>query len=99
MTNLRVQTPSKDTAPSSSPPTLPPELVAEAARRLGWLALVYAAAYVVGHFGRDATVRFTESTTRAAVHDIIGILAIALALAVFIACRRSLLPPKQLLNL
>jgi hypothetical protein len=47
-------------APRASPPhnrppashTLPPELLADAARRLRWVAVIYAGAGVVGHFGR-----------------------------------------------
>ena len=32
--------------------TFPPEMMAEAAQRLGWLGLIYSATGLVGHFGR-----------------------------------------------
>ena len=80
--------------------TLPPELMAEGARRLGWLALMYAIGAVVGHFGRRVLLILSDSAD-VGLHgsDVFGLATAVLSLAVFVAARRRLLPPKRLLDL
>jgi len=80
--------------------TLPPELMAEGARRLGWLALIYAIGVVVGHFGRRVLLILSDSAD-VALHgsDAFGLATAVLSLAVFVAARRRLLPAKRLLDL
>jgi serine/threonine-protein kinase len=80
--------------------TLPPELMAEGARRLGWLALMYAIGVVVAHFGRRILLVLSDSA-EVGFHgsDALGLAAAVLSLAVFLVARRRLLPPKRLLDL
>jgi serine/threonine-protein kinase len=80
--------------------TLPPELMAEGSRRLGWLALLYAIGVVVGHFGRRALLILSDSAD-VGLHgsDVFGLATAVLSVAVFVAARRRLLPPKRLLDL
>ena len=80
--------------------TLPPELMAEGARRLGWLALMYAIGVVVGHFGRRVLLILSDSAD-VGLHgsDVFGLATTVLSLAVFVAARRRLLPPNRLLDL
>ena len=80
--------------------TLPPELMAEGARRLGWLALMYAIGVVVGHFGRRVLLILSDSAD-VGFHgsDALGLATAALTLAVFVVARRRLLPPQRLLDL
>jgi serine/threonine-protein kinase len=80
--------------------TLPPELMAEGARRLGWLALMYAIGVVVGHFGRRVLLILSDSAN-VGFHgsDALGLATAALTLAVFVVARRRLLPPNRLLDL
>jgi serine/threonine protein kinase len=80
--------------------TLPPELIAEGARRLGWLALMYAIGVVVGHFGRRVLLILSDSAD-VGLHgsDVFGLATAVLSLALFVAARRRLLPPKRLLDL
>jgi serine/threonine protein kinase len=80
--------------------TLPPELMAEGARRLGWLALMYTIGVGVGHFGRRVLLILSDSAD-VGLHgsDVFGLATAALSLAVFVAARRRLLPPNRLLDL
>jgi eukaryotic-like serine/threonine-protein kinase len=80
--------------------TLPPELMAEGARRLGWLALMYAIGVVVGHFGRRVLLILSDSAD-VGLHgsDVFGLATAVLSLAVFVVARRRLLPPNRLLDL
>jgi serine/threonine-protein kinase len=80
--------------------TLPPELMAEGARRLGWLALMYAIGVVVAHFGRRILLILSDATD-VGFHgsDAFGLAAAVLSLAVFLVARRRLLPPNRLLDL
>ena len=80
--------------------TLPPELMAEGARRLGWLALMYAIGVVVAHFGRRILLVLSDSAD-VGFHgsDALGLAAAVLSLAVFLVARRRLLSPKRLLDL
>src|SRR5215203_3710383 len=71
-------------ATSSSPRTLPPELLAEAARRLGWVALVYAGGELIGHFGRRLLLAASGSLDLSfRASDLLGLAAMAMGVAVY----------------
>ena len=80
--------------------TLPPELMAEGARRLGWLALMYAIGACVARFGGRLLLVLSDSAN-VGFHgsDALGLATAALTLAVFVVARRRLLPPNRLLDL
>ncbi|HXW08494.1 MAG TPA: serine/threonine-protein kinase [Vicinamibacterales bacterium] len=80
--------------------TLPPELMAEGARRLGWLALMYAIGVCVTRFGRRILLILSDSAD-IGFHgsDVLGVATAALSVAVFVVARRRLLAPKRLLDL
>ncbi len=80
--------------------TFPPELMAEASWRLGWLGLLYAASGVVGTFGRRALLALTGSIDLSLrMQEIFSLVAIAMGIAVFLVSRRGLLSPKRMLDL
>jgi eukaryotic-like serine/threonine-protein kinase len=80
--------------------TLPPELMAEGARRLSWLALIYAIGACVARFGSRLLLILSDSPN-VGFHgpDTLGLATAALTLAVFVVARRRLLPPNRLLDL
>jgi serine/threonine-protein kinase len=80
--------------------SLAPDTIAEGVRRLGWLALAYAIAYITGPFAR-----LVLGALAGRVHvsdigapDLIALVAVIMALGVFVAVRRDALPPKRLLD-
>jgi hypothetical protein len=85
--------------PPSSSVSLPPELLVEAARRLGWLGAMYAGAYTLAHFGRwlAITVGGGESPVTATQH-LFALAAIGMGWAVFRLSRTTLLEPARLLD-
>jgi serine/threonine-protein kinase len=88
-----------DVARHTSSYTLPPEVMMEAARRLGWLALVYCGAVAFGHFGRRALLVWNGSAgLRLQTSDAFGLAAIALGLAVFWLSRSGVLSARRLLD-
>jgi eukaryotic-like serine/threonine-protein kinase len=80
--------------------TFPPELMAEASRRLGWLGLLYCSIGLVAHFGTRALLT-PAGPIRVTFHysDLPFLAAAALGLALYVASRRGLLPQKHLLAL
>jgi eukaryotic-like serine/threonine-protein kinase len=87
--------PASDTSRS-----LPPEMMAEATWRLGWLGLIYAGAGLVEHFGRRALLALTGSAVPGAnIQDAFIAAAVAMGITVFVVTRRGLLSPKRLLDL
>src|SRR5262249_13434988 len=88
-------------AEASSPsPTLPPELLADAARRLGWLGLLYAAGGLFGYFGRRALLALAGAAAfEFRASDIVTLVGIAMGIAVFLVARSRRLPPQRLLDL
>ncbi len=85
---------------SHSSPSLPPELLADAARRLGWLGLIFIGATVVGHFGRRAALTLTgASTVGFQLSDMFAVAAMALGAGVYFASRSQRLSPNQMLDL
>src|SRR3954471_20776801 len=88
------------TASGSPSRSLPPELIAEAGRRLAWVALVYAGALFVGHFGRRVLLAAsgpTDSPVRAS--DLLVVLAAAMGVAVYLLSRSGRVPPRRLLDI
>ena len=85
-----------DTVPDGS---LPPELLAEAARRLGWLGLLYAGAYTLAHFGPPVMLALGGGVSPATTaQHVIALVAIFMGLAVFFLSRGSWLGPERLLE-
>jgi serine/threonine protein kinase len=79
--------------------TLPPDLLAEAGRRLGWVALVYAGGELVGHFGRRLLLAASgalDLSFRAS--DLLGLSAVAMGVAVYVLSR-SRVSPRRLLDI
>src|ERR1044071_8122948 len=81
-------------------PSLPPELLADAGRRLRWLAFIYVGGTIVGHFSRRAVLALTGAS-RLGVHlsDVFALSAAALATAVYLVVRSQRLSPKRVLDL
>src|SRR6267142_6653265 len=87
-----------DSSPRSSP-SVPPELLADAARRLGWLALIYVGATMVGHFGRRAAITLTGASAFGfQLSDMFALAAIAMGIAVYFATRSQQLSSNRVLD-
>ena len=94
------QVPSSRVRHRSTAHSVPPELQADAARRLGWLALVYAVGVAFGHFGHRLLLVASgalELTFRAS--DILGFTAMAMGLAVALLSRSGLVPVRRLIDI
>src|SRR5262245_27842579 len=79
--------------------TLTPELMAEAAWRLGWLGLIYAGGGLVGHFGRRALLAWTDAADSGFLpSDIAALISIAMGVAIFFLSRSELVSPKRLVD-
>src|SRR5687767_1576545 len=80
--------------------TLPPELMAEAARRLPWLGLVFSVTYLLNRVGQRLVVGLTGTILPGPmVQDAFDIAAITLGIAVFVLGRSKLLTAPQKLHL
>jgi serine/threonine protein kinase len=80
--------------------TMPPELLAEASWRLGWMGLVYSGASLFGYFGRRALLAWTgaiESGWHAS--DAVAAAAVLIGIAVFVVSRSGIVRPRQLVDL
>src|SRR5690349_24298287 len=85
---------------SHSSPSLPPDLLADAARRLGWLGLIYAAGGFFGYFGRRALLAVTGAEPFAARSaDLVTLGGMAMGIAVYLVARSRRLSPQRLLDL
>ena len=87
-------------SPVSMSPTLPPELMAEAAWRLGWVGLLYSAGVFFGYFGRRAVLTWSgtlEAGWRAG--DAISAAAAVMGIAVYLVARHSALRPARVVDL
>ena len=91
---------SPDTVHPAGPLTMPPELLAEASRRLGWAGLIYGITYALAYFGPHLIVSLADvdhGLTRA--QDIFALGALLTGVGVFVLARRSVLTPQRLLDL
>jgi serine/threonine-protein kinase len=91
---------SHDSVPPNGALTLPPELLAEASRRLGWAGLIYAVTYTLAYFGPHLIVSLADvehGLTHA--QDILAFAAILIGTAVFVMARRAMVSPQRLLDL
>ena len=78
--------------------TLPPDLLVEASRRLGWLGLVYACALLAASVGRRALLVPTESVGPG-IHFAHLFPTVMMGIAVYVVSRSGVLSPKRLLDL
>jgi len=87
-------------ASSHSSPSVPPELLADAGRRLGWLALLYVGASIVGHFSRCVVLALTGAS-ELGIHlsDVFALAAAGLGTAVYLVVRGQRLSPNRVLDL
>jgi serine/threonine-protein kinase len=90
---------------SSTPPSgggltsLPPELLAEASRRLGWAALIYACSYFVAYFGPHVIAWLSvPGYAFVRVQNIFAVASVLLGLVVFGLSRWSNFTPQRLLD-
>jgi serine/threonine-protein kinase len=76
-------------------------MTAEGVRRLGWIALVYAIAYMTGPLTRLVLtgVAGTIDSYEFVIPDVFGVGAVIMALAIFAMARRGVLSSKRLLDL
>jgi serine/threonine-protein kinase len=94
----RIHRPVEPHAHSSSI-SMTPELMAEAAWRLGWLGLVYAGAGLVGHFGRRALLAWTDTGDSALLaSDAAALMSVAMGVGMFFLSRSQLVSPKRLID-
>ena len=74
--------------------------MSEAARRVGWLGLIYAGPGFLAHFGtRAILVSVGLLDARLRVHDVLFLIAAGLGVAVFVISQRRLLSQKRLNDL
>jgi eukaryotic-like serine/threonine-protein kinase len=75
-------------------------MMADAAWRLSWVGLLFAGTAVMGYFARRALIGWSfGAMLTPQFQDLFALVNIALGIAVHVAARRRLLPPKQLLDL
>jgi tRNA A-37 threonylcarbamoyl transferase component Bud32 len=79
--------------------TPPAELLAEASKRLGWAALIYACAYTLAYLGPHVTAWLTvPDYSFARIQNVFAVVSVGVALAVFVLARRAALAPERLLD-
>ena len=92
---------------STSRSTIPPELLHEASRRLGWAGLVYSGTFFFAYFGTHFFFGGDPSTAipehglfdgNRAVQSTVAIISIAMGLAVFAMSRFANIEPQKLLD-
>ncbi len=94
---LRVSAPSSSFLTSQ---TLPPELMAEAARRLPWVGLLFSATYALNGLGQRTVMALTGTMLPGlAIQDAFVLAAVTLGIAVFLLARSTLLTNAQKLHL
>ena len=78
---------------------LPLDLVSEAAKRVGWLGLIYATGFLLIYFGPRLIVGTPVLELLAKPQSIIAAVSILLGLAVFLLSRNTSIAPHRLLDL
>src|SRR5262245_10915698 len=78
--------------------TLPPELVTEAARRLGWLGALYAGFGVLGHFGGRFLLAGGSVSATFRLQDLFFVAAAIMGCVLYVASRRGFLSQARLLD-
>ena len=80
--------------------TMPPELMAEAARRLPWLGLLFSVTYILNRVGQRLVMGLTGTVLPGpSIQDAFDVAAVMLGIAVFVLARSTLLSPGQKLHL
>jgi serine/threonine-protein kinase len=90
---------SRASAHSESSYSLPPELLAQGSRRLGWLGLLYSTAAMVSYSGRRELLIWAGTDgpgVRAT--DVLTLIAVFVGIAVFLLSRSGLLSKPRLLD-
>ena len=83
----------------SGPVTLPPELLAEASRRLGWAGVIYATTYFVAYWvPYSVTILSGQPALHYMLPDIVSIVSIVMGVAVFCLSRFSRRSAQSLLD-
>jgi serine/threonine-protein kinase len=78
----------------------PPEMMTEAAQRLAWLGLIYAVTGLIGHFGLRLAMAWSRGAAfEPRFQDAIGVIAIAMGIAVYAVARNGSLSNRALVNL
>ena len=92
VTNVRVAPHTASHAEKSH--TLSPEMMAEAAWRLGWLGLLYASTTILGYYGRRILIGLsTPEGITPRFEDWFGLGSIALGIAMYVVSRRGPVAP------
>ena len=83
----------------TGPVTLPPELLAEASRRLGWAGAIYATTYFVAYWvPYGVTILSGQPALHYMLPDIVSVVSIAMGAAVFWLSRRARKSAQSLLD-
>ena len=78
--------------------TLPPELLREASRRLGWAGLIYAFGYFLAYWAPYLLSGAHPWQARIVEH-IVATISIAVGIGIFVVARYTKQPPERVLNL
>jgi serine/threonine-protein kinase len=78
---------------------MPPELLAEASRRLGWSGLVYSCTFFAAYFGPQLYVALTgQSHHYGLLRNTLALVAIAMGIGVFVLSRQARIRAQPLLD-
>src|SRR5262245_7851430 len=87
-------------ASSATSQTLPPDLVAEASRRLPWLGLLFSLTYLLHRVGQRAVAGLTGAVQPGlTTQDVFDVAAVLLGIVVFVLSRSDVLNTRQKLQL
>src|SRR4030095_12034225 len=95
----RVRVGPQTASPAEKSHTLSPEIMAEAAWRLGWLGVLYAVTTILGYYGRRVLIGLsTPGGLAPRVEDWFGLASIALGIGMYVVSRRGVLSLPRLLD-